>query len=201
MCESRRHALQLPAGSIRAIHVIGIVALACAVLWIPSKTPLPMPPFLIYLLFLMIGHYFAAHGVSMSRQPGDPRPLNLPGGLIRLFILAALGGTILYHYLTDADRLQKHFENTLKVVGEQPYVPLLLLAGFFAGVVVRTVVGASAPAWFQDIEAWISILAMLGLFVSLILLIINSRENEPYSYPGWEGALGAIIAFYFGERS
>ena len=64
----RRHALNLPAGSVRAIHVLVIVGLVCAIILMPPRDPdkpVPIPPYLIYLLFLMVGHYFAAHGVTM----------------------------------------------------------------------------------------------------------------------------------------
>src|SRR3989442_1245934 len=89
----KRHALRLPAGSVRAIHVLGIVGLVCTMILLPSAPTIP--PYLIYLVFLMVGHYFAAHGVTIAaRDDPAPSPLYLPGGTVRLLILLALVGCI-----------------------------------------------------------------------------------------------------------
>src|SRR6187402_1047537 len=94
-----RHALGLPSGSVRAAHILGIVALVCGLLFVPADKNVHVPPYLVYLLFLGLGHYFA------SRQPAPlPRedgfiahsPLYLPTGTIRFLIFAMLSGTIGY---------------------------------------------------------------------------------------------------------
>src|ERR1700730_12112433 len=91
----KRHALGLPAGSVRAAQVLGVVALLCAIMLIPTKAPAPLPPYLLWLLFLMLGHFFAAHGVTIAtRDDPAPSPLYLPGGLVRLLVVAALVGCI-----------------------------------------------------------------------------------------------------------
>ena len=46
----RRHALGLPAGSIRAAHVLGIVGLVCGILLMPERAHVHVPPYLVYLL-------------------------------------------------------------------------------------------------------------------------------------------------------
>src|ERR1700720_4365768 len=75
---AKRHALNLPAGSVRATHVLGIVALVCVILLVPAQTAVAIPPYLIYLLFLAVGHYFAAHGVTIAtRGEQSPSPLYL----------------------------------------------------------------------------------------------------------------------------
>src|SRR5690348_6290574 len=98
----KRHALRLPAGSVRAIHVLGIVGLVCAILLIPGNKTIP--PYLIYLLFLMLGHFFASHGVTIARRDdAAPSPLYLPGGMVRFLILAALIGCIGWKLYSEPD--------------------------------------------------------------------------------------------------
>ena len=79
MPAAKRHALALPAGSVRAIHVLGIVGVVCAMILMPDSPTIP--PYLIYLVFLMIGHYFAAHGVTIATRD-EPTP-SLPKAPIR----------------------------------------------------------------------------------------------------------------------
>jgi hypothetical protein len=202
--QKSRHALNMPAGSVRAIHVLVMVLLAVAILWMPSRSVLPLPPFLVYLLFLVVGHFFAAHGVTIAAGNSEhPRPLRLPGGVVRLLIIVSLGGTLLYQYLTNPEGLKAQFHASLDQMKDQPYVPLCILGGFFLGAMVRAVVGRTNPsAWFQDVEAWISLLALLGLLISSMLhLVVNPTLEHPVSFAGWEGFMGAVVAFYFGERS
>jgi hypothetical protein len=69
--------------------------------------------------------------------------------------------------------------------------------------VLRSIVGrANPPQWLQDFEAWISIIALVGLGVAVVIhLIVAASLEQDLRLPTWEGILGAIIAFYFGERS
>jgi len=60
------------------------------------------------------------------------------------------------------------------------------------------------PAWFQDFQAWIALLATLGLVVViLILFVINPSvaKEQRIDWPTLENVLAAIISFYFGMRS
>src|ERR1700722_4336186 len=90
----KRHALGLPAGSVRAAHVLGVVALICAIFLIPARSGVaPIPPYLVYLLFLILGHYFTAHGTTIAtRDDTAPSPLYLPGGVVRFLVIIALVG-------------------------------------------------------------------------------------------------------------
>jgi len=199
-----RHALGLPAGSVRATHLLIIVGLICAILMMPTKADaVAVPPYLLYLLFLLLGHFFAAHGVTISAGPTYSRPLYLPGGFVRILVFLALAGTIGYHLVTDPDRLEGHFVASIEELKKQPITPLLILGGFFLGIFVRTVMSGwqSSSAW-KDIEAWISLIALAGLVVAAIIhLVINPKGDEYMSMPTWEAGLGAVVAFYFGERS
>lgn len=127
----KRHALGLPAGSIRAAHVIGVVALSCAIIVVPSRGVVAIPPYLIYLLFLLMGHYFAAHGVTIAtRDDPSPSPLYLPGGVVRTLIIIALGGSIGWKLYDNMPGLRDQFTESLKGLQDQPYLPLVVLAVF-----------------------------------------------------------------------
>jgi hypothetical protein len=197
----RRHALGLPAGSVRATHVLVIVGLICALILMPnSKT---IPPYLVYLLFLMLGHYFAAHGVTIAtRLDPEPSPWYLPGGTVRVLICVALFASIGWRVYIDPEGLQRLFDRSLTDLGQQPYVPLAILAGFFLGVIVRAIVRAHPPRAWQDFEAWISLIALIGLGIAaMIHLVIEPTQADQLMIPTWDALLGGVVAFYFGARS
>src|SRR5438105_1062839 len=99
----QRHALGWPQGSIRAILALMVVGLVCALMLMPLRGRLvPIPAYLLYLLFLVLGHYFAARG--HSRTEGDAwgrQPLWLPRGSIRLLLLAALLAAVVAFYFGE----------------------------------------------------------------------------------------------------
>lgn len=196
----RRHALGLPAGSVRAMHVIMVVLLLCASMLVPTRTPQPIPPYLIYLAFIVLGHFFAAHGVTIG---GDKHPLYLPPGLVRFLIVVALGGTIGYKLFTDEAGLYQQFELSLDEMKLQPFLPLAVLGGFLLGVIVRAILGREHQAdAIKDLEAWVSILALVGLGVAAIMhLVVAPNLEKTLSLPTWEMILAGVVAFYFGERS
>lgn len=202
---NRRHALGLPAGSVRAVHVLGVVGILCAVLLVPAPQTIAMPPYLVYLLFLILGHFFGAHGTTIAmRSDPHPSPLYLPGGLVRVLIVLMLAGTLGWKWSTDADGLKQQFEASLDMVKAQPLLPLVILSGFILGALIRGVIGRHPSPLWQDFEAWISVLALVGLLAAAMihLVIAPSLEDpERASWPIWESILGGIIAFYFGERS
>src|ERR1043165_5369714 len=196
----RRHALGLPAGSVRALHVLGIVGLVCAIILIPSKdpaNPVPIPPYLVYLLFLMLGHYFAAHGVTIAnRDDPSPSPLYLPGGLVRLLIVAALTGCMGWNLYQDEPGLRRLYDVSVVAFANQPMLPLVILGSFFLGVLVRALVGrVNPPAVWQDLEAWISLMALLILAVAALIHLGIAPSMPALEMPTWEGFVGGVIAF------
>jgi hypothetical protein len=197
----KRHALGLPAGSIRATHTLFIVGLICAILLVNAKQTLAIPPYLIYLLFLALGHYFAHR--SGAAAGTDYHPLYLPRGFVRFLVMAALIGTIGWCLYNDPAKLRDQFEKSLDALKLEPFLPLCILGAFFLGVLVRAVVGRENPPYFlQDLEAWLSLISIVGLGVAVIihLVIVPSLESA-VSMPAWEAVLASVIAFYFGERS
>jgi hypothetical protein len=199
---AKRHALGLPAGSIRSILALLVVALVCSVMLLPGRQGDAIPPYLLYLLFLILGHFFAAMG-SRHGQAEHPWPLHLPPGLVRLLIIAALGGTIGWKLYTDPDGLAARWEASIDQIKEQWNLPILLLGGFFVGVILRAIVGRdNPPPMIQDIEAWIALVGVLCLCIAgMIHLVINPSLEQSIHLPSWEGFLAVLVAFYFGARS
>ncbi|HZZ78192.1 MAG TPA: hypothetical protein VFE62_06720 [Gemmataceae bacterium] len=207
----KRYPLSLPPGSVRAIHVLAIVGLTCLVILLPPRTndagvstPYPVPPYLIYLLFIMLGHYFAAHGVTINtRDDPAPSPLFLPGGTVRVAVILMLCGCVGWKVYSDLDGLRAQFALSLDQLKNQPYLPVAILGGFFVGIVISSIVRhIHKPAWWQDIEAWISLVALIGIAISaLIHLVVERYSENPIPVPTFNAIVGGIVAFYFGERS
>ena len=194
----RRHALGMPEGSVRSILALLVVLLVCAVMLVPGRKEL-LPPYLLYLMFLILGHFFAA---MKHHDPQQRAPLYLPRTLLKLAIIGALGATIFWKLYYQPEDLKEKWMASLDLVKEQWFMPLLLMGGFFLGVILRMVVGHNPPVWAQDFEAWVALIAVAGLFImALYHLVIAPSINEPPSMAGFEGFLAAIIAFYFGARS
>jgi amino acid transporter len=199
-----RHALGWPQGSIRAVLALMVAGLVCALMLIPAgDKPTPIPAYLLYLLFLVLGHYFAARGSARGQPDAWGRqPLWLPRGSIRLILLLSLTGTCIYRYSTDPEGFEEQLLEAVDSLKEVPLLPVVVMMGFFIGVIVRTLIGHQPPAVFQDLEAWLSLIAVLLMAVAaLIHLVINPSLTEHLNPTTWEGILAGVVAFYFGERS
>jgi len=200
----RRHALGLPSGSVRAMLALIIVILVCVLMLVSPlhKKPIAIPPYLLYLLFMVIGHFFAIGGHGHSR--GEPGPLYLPRGFIRFFILAILVATVSWEFYRNENAFQKQLTDSMDELPKQPFLPIVLLGGFFLGVIVHTLVGReNTPYWFEDFEAWVALVAVLGLAIeAMIYLVINpTLKDDPIDSSGLQMFIAAVVAFYFGARS
>jgi hypothetical protein len=199
-----RSALGLPAGSVRALLALLVAGMISLLIALPQDRPQPrlIPPYLFYLLFIAVIHFFAAHGHSIRHVRGSPSPLYLPAGLIRLVILAALVGSVTFAMVRDQPAFLAQMEATLNELKEQPYLPVVILSGFFVGVIVRTLIGQQnrSPA-MQDIEAWFALISVMLICIdALIKFVIYTSVWEPPNLPTWEAIIAAVVAFYFGER-
>lgn len=199
----RRHALGLPAGSIRALLTAVVFGLLAALLITGEQGRVPLLyNYLWYLLLLIIAHFFAAHGNSIRTHPDERSPLGLPRGFFRFLFVAGFIGLIAWLYY-----MHQSFEPPRET---SPANPLILLAGFFLGVCVARVVAWTSgdqgpPFWFQDLQAWVALIAVLALAVQVVVLVfINpsvSEDKRLLTEGHWEGAFAAIVGFYFGARS
>jgi hypothetical protein len=205
-----RHALGLPAGSIRAVLALGILGY----LWLlvlkgaPEGTsPLGNPQVslaFIYLQFLMVlilAHFFTAHGHSIGRHVSHGSPLGLPAGSVRFLLLAGYLGLAFYLYHTHPDFVPPP-------TGPIVIMLLVLTTAFFLGYLVTAMMrwlgGGTLPAWFQDIQAWVAILALLVLGIIVVVrLVINTSLplEQQIDLPITEAFLAGLVGFYFGARS
>jgi hypothetical protein len=199
-----RHALGWPQGSIRAVLSLMVVGLVCALMLIPPRdTPTPIPAYLIYLMFLVLGHYFAARGGARGQPDAWGRqPLWLPRGSVRLILLVSLAGTCIYRYSSDPAGFEEQWQASVESLKEAPLLPVAVLTGFFIGVILRRLIGQQPPPIIQDLEAWLSLISVILMAVAtLIHLVINPSLTENLNPTVWEGILAGVVAFYFGERS
>jgi hypothetical protein len=206
-----RHALGLPAGSIRALLSLGVLGLLWAILlrYKYGDQPLDddkLPAEFIYLQFLMVltlAHFFASHGSSIGPRVSQRSPLGLPRGTVRLLLIAGYVGlsAFLFHQREKLAFQYPAQESFILLVG-------LLVSGFLLGHVIngimRVLGRGQLPDWFVDFEAWIALLATFGLGVLVLVHgIINPSlpEGVKLQLPTWEASLAAIVGFYFGARS
>ncbi len=201
-----RHPLGLPAGSVRAVIALMVAGLIWALIFRARNEIIEVPLYLVYLMFLITGSFFAAHGNSIAAgQSPEPSPLHLPRGTLRWLLVLGFVGTLGWYVWKWRDFPDLRIENP----GEHPYLIVWMLGAFFLGMLVDRIVDhllagpAGPPAAYQDVLAWVSLLAVIGLAIEVVvLLMINpTLEGEKIHLPKWETFLSAIISFYFGARS
>jgi hypothetical protein len=201
----QRHALGLPAGSVRALLAFGVLGLSWLLVWryglLGEKLPLEFI-YLQYLGILILAHFFAAHGSTIGTHISTRSPLGLPSGTLRLLLMAGYVALGVFLYLHN----QLEFAEPPR--GQQVLLLLLLVTGFFLGYlitgVVRTVSGGTLPFWFQDIQAWVALLALLLLGALALLHVFINPTVDPDKRVDWptvEAFLAALVGFYFGARS
>jgi hypothetical protein len=198
--------LGLPAGSVRAVLAIMVFGLIWGLLLLPEAEPKPIPLYLYSLMFLILGHYFAARGHSPAVSGREHPPLFLPRGTIRTIFVLGFAGALGWGFYSDP-----LFVNRLTPsIPDPPYSPLVMLGAFFAGIVVSRIGSHffSGPQgvqpWFQDLLAWVSLLAVLALSAELVIRLVIYPSLDPgrrVPLPNWEGFLSALVGFYFGAKS
>jgi hypothetical protein len=208
----RRHALGLPAGSVRALLALAVLGLLWTVaLTHPhgetvSEADKHLPTILIALQILMVlilVHFFTAHGHTIGRHISTAPPLGLPGGSIRVILAAGYIGLSVFLLYNQAD-----FDLPEKGALWSLLLELVvLLVCYFVGMLVTRLVrmgwGEPPPAPYQDIEAWVAILALLGLGIAVLIHLINhsiAAENK-ISLDMAQAVLSGLIGLYFGARS
>jgi hypothetical protein len=198
-----RSALGLPAGSIRALLTLMVTGMISLLIALPPRDPPRLiPPYLFYLLFIAIAHYFAARGHASPESRRWPAPLYLPRGSVRLLLLVMLVGSVTYAMTRDQPAFQDQMTKSLEEVVQQPFLPVYLLSGFFLGTIVRALVSHEnrSPA-IHDIEAWFALISVMLICIdALIKFVIYTSLWEPPNPTTWEAIIAAVVAFYFGER-
>jgi hypothetical protein len=207
----RRQPLGLPRGSVRSVLVIFIFGIIWALLLLPADRAVPIPLYMFYLVFLILGSYFASqsHHVHLGHA-GEQPPLHLPRGTVRVLILLASIGVVAYGLYQSGEDFLPRLQPDLTQMKSEPFLPLVIGGAFFAGHILawitRTLLGRNGevPAWVQDVQSWLALLAVLGMVVELLRLTVISPTLDPArpgEMPTWEAILAGIVAFYFGARS
>jgi len=167
-----------------------------------------IPNYLGDLLFIIMGHYFAARRRAIEADDPGPPPLFLPRGSVRLLLLA---GSIAVEVLLFR-------RGQLTSLDQNPgVVALLLIGGFLLGVAMNIVMtwwrerGHRPPRFVEDLRALIS-LAAGGILAFLVLnhmLLVVPPASIDNQLAAWvhlgqvrpEQLLAAVVGFYFGSRS
>ena len=142
-----RHALGLPAGSIRAMLALGVLVLLWGLTLLYQHKAQPLPIEFVYLQILMVlilAHYFAAHGKSIGGAVDTRAPLGLPRGSVRFLLLAGYLGLTYFLY-----RNQSQFEMPEHILLLQHMA--ILITGFFLGHLIaggfRTINNGRPGMW------------------------------------------------------
>src|SRR5262245_18222736 len=195
-----RHALGLPAGSVRAILGFMVLALIWALMFAQKEVPL----YLHYLMFMILGHYYAARRSNVTpAEASEPEPLYLPRGVIRTLIFLGFVGVFASIYYNHRDNMDELLEEIKSDRLRNKYLPLLLVAAFFLGLLaarIGVILGkrTAVRGRVEDIQAWLSLIAVVALAIEVVIqLIINPTlpEDRQIHLPHLENILAAIVGF------
>ncbi len=202
-----RPPLGMPPGSVRALLSLMVMGLIWTLLLMPDEKAVKVPIYLYYLMFLVLGHYFAAHGHSIAGpDSGNASPLHLPRGTIRAVLILGFVGVLGWRYYITRDPV-KMFRLQEPLL-DQPYLPLVLIGAFFLGHLLSRLFGPlvareGGAYWLQDMRSWLALLGAVGLGVEVLIQVVINPSVEAASrlnpHP-WQMVLPAIICFYFGSR-
>jgi hypothetical protein len=190
----QHHALGLPGGSVRALIALGMVGTVCGLLVRDPAQQLPEP--LENLLFVVLGHYFAARGSAPADDPrGGPPPLWLPRGTVRVLLVGGLGAAGVVVVRAGG------------AAAPRGLITLVLVAAFLLGMVLTRI-----TAWFQrrrgrpwrpfeDLRALVGLAAGGALAVPAFYPVLPGAEAVGIGRIGLEQGLAGLVGFYFGSRS
>lgn len=192
-------ALGLPPGSVRA--ALALVVMGGIWTWMLTRPATEAPSFLRDLMFIILGHYFAARQRASTDDDdgGAPPPLWLPRGTVRSIIV--LGFVGVFAVLALKRNLAHGRElNAATVL-------LVLAGGFLLGVLVsRLRRGKPVSRAFEDTRAIVSLAA--GVMLLLIVFGVWIPQGDSFESMRTfmlryrvEEILAAIVGFYFGSRS
>jgi hypothetical protein len=197
-----RHPLGLPAGSVRALLAMMVAALFWTLLLIPEDKGFTIPLFLFFLTAVVLLFFFA-HGKSISAEPDQKPPFGLPRGTFRGLIIlgtAAVLGFYVYRYnQSPLPRLVPKPEQ----LEQWPGLLIALAAGLGGGWLVGRGPWRKSMM-FQDFQAWLSLLAMIGLVIETVFVLLinpNLRQEHKVDLSFGECILTGVVSWYFGARS
>lgn len=193
----RRYPLGLPAGSVRALLALLVVAVAV----VQTGRGQPLPEVWSETVMIVLAHYFGTRrflnlpGALIRRleQEGyleeEPQPLYLPRRSVRMLLIAAFVGLAIYLY------------GQQRLFSTEGMSLLGLVFAYFLGLLARAVLawwtrrrGRPPAPWWADLQAGV-VLVALGVTAAAYLL------DRPHWLPRqWQNASLALVLFYFGSR-
>ncbi len=186
------HALGLPGGSVRALLALGVVGTVCGLLLRdPSQA---LPEHLESLLFVVLGHYFAARSAAPGDASAGPPPLWLPRGSVRLLLVAAL-------VTVGVMVVRQGGAETMRGV-----ITLVLVFAFLLGLAITRIARwvrqrIGVGRFFQDLSALVGLGAVGLLAAQAFVGVLPGAELLSFGRIGADQALAGIVGFYFGSRS
>jgi hypothetical protein len=200
-----RHALGLPAGSVRGLLAVGVMGLSWLLLWRYGSLGEKLPLAFVYLQVLSVltlAHFFAAHGGTIGPKTGSRSPLWLPSGTLRLVLVIGYLGLAVFLFM------HSQITFTMPDQGQWVLIILVVLTCFFVGhlatVLVRFFSAGITPFWFEDLEAWVALIALILLGVLTVLHALINPTLDPehkLDWPTVDAILAGLVGLYFGARS
>jgi hypothetical protein len=199
------HALGLPSGSVRA--VLALLVFATVWMLLLLRPSAEVPDYIRDLLFIIMGHYFAARRRAESAPEPGPPPLFLPNGSVRVVLVAGcVAVAVMLFRRGQLTNLEKN----------PGAVTLLLVGGFLLGVALNALTGWLArgrrpPRILEDMRALVSLVAgaaLVALILNRLYVMIPPERIDGlfgrqlrFGRFGPENLLAAVVGFYFGSRS
>lgn len=118
-------------------------------------------------------------------------------------MVGTIAGVALHYYLHREHAWRRLQPDVDQLRAQWLYLLIALLGGLGLGWLIGRGPWRRS-AVFQDLQAWVSLLAMLGLVVEMIIVLFinpNLGSDLKLNLTIWESVLTAIVAWYFGSRS
>lgn len=199
---SELYAFGMPAGSVRALLALAILATTGTLIALRPNTQI-LDAFRD-LTFLILGHYYAHRRSAHEPEQVGPAPLFLPRGTVRLLILIGFTAVIAYLFYRG---------EPLNPTKTPAVYTLIVVFGFLLGVVCSTIVRWMWERGHRPKRLWSDLRATLTLLAAILLILVAVNEayqflpeardaiRFPITPEGIRHILAAVVAFYFGVRS
>jgi hypothetical protein len=200
-----RYAFNMPPGSVRGLLVIMIMVPFWILLAWPERLA-PMPFYLYFLLgWVFLFLFSPVWSISPEEASTDqPAEFHLPRYTIHILLFVVTVGLLGWRLYSDPsgqdliDRLSPDPDQVRRL----PLLLLSLFAGFLPGWLLTQMLGKWRDVyWFQDIQASVSLIAMLGLAALTIIHLVNASLLKEVNTDMAEYILIGVVAWYFGARA